>query len=342
LALAEAGLAVVRRGGERVDVARLLHNRGVAEAALGDWTRAVSSWEEALVLYRAAGDRWGEADTLSSLGEAARPWDTDRAEDLLTESLVLFRTIGDPEGTALVLERFGWLARAQGQTDLARRRFDEGLELVRDKPFAVAHLCGRGAVALDHGDLPNAAESWREGLRLAHAFGDDLGVAWVLVWVAHLAATIGNVRSATLLLGAASAFRQALGMPAPKTGREESERLSFFLRARLGQDRFPRLFAKGQTLLLEEAITEARAILLATSAPSLIAPTAANVRGPLLSPREQEVLRLLVAGYSDKEIAGELGISYRTATTHVGHILGKLGVDSRAAAAVAAVRAGLA
>jgi DNA-binding NarL/FixJ family response regulator len=57
--------------------------------------------------------------------------------------------------------------------------------------------------------------------------------------------------------------------------------------------------------------------------------------------REREVLALLAGGHSDREIGAALGISDRTAESHVLHILNKLGVSTRAAAAVAAVRDGL-
>jgi pimeloyl-ACP methyl ester carboxylesterase/DNA-binding CsgD family transcriptional regulator len=57
-----------------------------------------------------------------------------------------------------------------------------------------------------------------------------------------------------------------------------------------------------------------------------------------LSPREQEVLRLLVVGSSDREIAERLFISSRTASKHVGNILAKLDVGSRGEAAVRAVQ----
>ena len=49
----------------------------------------------------------------------------------------------------------------------------------------------------------------------------------------------------------------------------------------------------------------------------------------MLSPREAEVLRLLTAGESNREIAAELVITERTVKAHVTHILGKLGVTSR-------------
>jgi DNA-binding NarL/FixJ family response regulator len=52
-----------------------------------------------------------------------------------------------------------------------------------------------------------------------------------------------------------------------------------------------------------------------------------------LSDREQQVLRHLADGLTDREIATRLGISPRTVETHVGSILHKLGVRNRAQAA---------
>ena len=60
-----------------------------------------------------------------------------------------------------------------------------------------------------------------------------------------------------------------------------------------------------------------------------------------LTAREYEVLRLVAAGHSNREIAGELFISAKTASVHVSNILGKLGVTSRGEAAATAHRLGL-
>jgi DNA-binding NarL/FixJ family response regulator len=60
-----------------------------------------------------------------------------------------------------------------------------------------------------------------------------------------------------------------------------------------------------------------------------------------LTPRELEVLRLVGAGQANKGIAAALGISERTARTHVSNILSKLGLSSRTQAALWAVREGL-
>jgi ATP/maltotriose-dependent transcriptional regulator MalT len=57
-----------------------------------------------------------------------------------------------------------------------------------------------------------------------------------------------------------------------------------------------------------------------------------------LTDRESEVLRLVAAGKSNREIAGELFISAKTASVHVSNILAKLGVPSRGEAAAAAHR----
>ncbi|WP_275414437.1 ATP-binding protein [Planotetraspora kaengkrachanensis] len=61
----------------------------------------------------------------------------------------------------------------------------------------------------------------------------------------------------------------------------------------------------------------------------------------LLTPRELEVLRLVAAGRSNREIAAELFISAKTASVHVSNILPKLGVSRRGEAAAAAHRLSL-
>jgi ATP/maltotriose-dependent transcriptional regulator MalT len=74
----------------------------------------------------------------------------------------------------------------------------------------------------------------------------------------------------------------------------------------------------------------------------------ADLRAPVpspdpygLSPRELEVLAMLVDGRTNREIGAALFISEKTASVHVTHILDKMGVASRGAAAALAARAGL-
>jgi ATP/maltotriose-dependent transcriptional regulator MalT len=60
-----------------------------------------------------------------------------------------------------------------------------------------------------------------------------------------------------------------------------------------------------------------------------------------LTSRELEVLRLLVAGGSNREIADALFVSHRTVQAHLANLFGKLDVHSRAAAVSRAYELGL-
>jgi len=75
--------------------------------------------------------------------------------------------------------------------------------------------------------------------------------------------------------------------------------------------------------------------------PDVAAKLAERMTGPELTHRELDVLRLLMAGKSNKEIAAALFISEGTVKTHVNNILGKLGVSDRTQAVTTALKRGL-
>lgn len=68
---------------------------------------------------------------------------------------------------------------------------------------------------------------------------------------------------------------------------------------------------------------------------------AGSAGGVALTPREREVLRLVAAGRTNREIAAELFISAKTVSVHVSNILAKLGTATRGEAAAAAHRLSL-
>ena len=70
-------------------------------------------------------------------------------------------------------------------------------------------------------------------------------------------------------------------------------------------------------------------------------PSAGSALIEPLTGREREVLRLVVEGFANKQIARRLLITEKTVKTHVSNVLQKLGVEDRTQAAVLAIRQGL-
>ena len=89
------------------------------------------------------------------------------------------------------------------------------------------------------------------------------------------------------------------------------------------------------------AAADGEAVLDPRAAARLVEAVTAPAASERLTPRERQVLVLIGRGYANKRIALELGLSEKTIKTHVSHVLSKLGVTDRTAAALHAVRAGL-
>ncbi|MFN8590205.1 MAG: tetratricopeptide repeat protein [Thermomicrobiales bacterium] len=316
--------------------ARALRGAGVLAWQSGQFDLSRRRLEEALANYNALGDRAGAAWTLNSLGCLyATMADEAQAEVTFDEALAIFRALDDAVGVAQMTANLGELAAVGGRHEIAVERLAAALSMWRargDRVGAARAQVFLGRAFLARGEAAQAETALLDALAAIRDMGYDQILPAALRAVAELAAWRGAAGDAARWLGAEEALRGALAMDLTGTRRARYERVVSTVREDLGEVAFAAEWATGQGLSSAQVIT---AVLTADS----FEPGAAPPSG--LTPREREVLRLLAAGHSDRDIAMALFITRRTASKHVSSILTKLGVPSRAAAAALATRDGL-
>ncbi len=143
----------------------------------------------------------------------------------------------------------------------------------------------------------------------------------------------GTRPRAARLYGAAEALHEAIGhRPDPATRALVARQLGA-ARARTDAATWAAAWAAGRALPAERAVAEALA------APEGDAGGPAPPAGPgRLTPREVEVLRLLAAGRSNREMAAALSVSPRTVERHLENLYRKIAARNRAEAAAWALR----
>lgn len=90
--------------------------------------------------------------------------------------------------------------------------------------------------------------------------------------------------------------------------------------------------------VLDEAVDHNRVASDPLSTTTVVARSALQTG---LSARELEVLKIVAAGLSDKQVAGRLGISPKTVRNHLSQIFSKLQAANRVEAVINALRSGL-
>jgi DNA-binding CsgD family transcriptional regulator len=304
----------------------------------GNSTASRALCAQSAELSRGSGNRWGLATALSALGIiAVETLHLAEAAAPLEESLNLSRQLGDRWCVARALHYQGELARAEGDYDRAVALFDESLVLYRqlDQPSQVSSvLHNLGYVAQLRGDIRQAAAYMAEALIVVRHNGDSRAIAHYLAGLAGMIGLLGQPERGARLSAAAAALFEATGAVMWPIDRVDYERNLATIRTQLGETAFAAIWDAGWALPADEAISEALATWEAARLRSV-----PDAHGFTL--REQEVLRLLVEGHSNPEIAQHLFISRKTVEHHVTGILAKLGVPTRSAAVAIAVRDGL-
>jgi non-specific serine/threonine protein kinase len=183
-------------------------------------------------------------------------------------------------------------------------------------------------VACQQDDRVRAAGLLHQALLAGRSSGLRNGDATLLGASAVIAAAVDEWRAAARFLGAATVRNHDTPFPFPeRTAFSEIERSA---RQKLSAEEYDDAWTSGRMMRLEGIMAEMERVLIVAEGPRVAQTT--DHDPSTLTAREREVLRLLIDGRSNREIAEMLFISHRTATTHVTHILTKFGVETRAAA----------
>ena len=328
--------------------ARALLGAGMLSHYSAEDTLAIPCLEASLALYRTIADPWGLAFTLAILGVVAEDaGNYELATERFTESLKHARAANDQCETGLVLFHLGIVAWGQHDLERANGLLAEALTVQQaagDLVYGAAEsLAFLGLFACEQGDVPRSITLQREGMSLHLELGSREVLAVNLANVAMLAAVTGRPVTAARLFGAATGHREAIGNPFKMPERAVYDRAIDIPQAEMGHDAFAAAWSAGLALSLADAVAAAFAALdeIENEATPGVLPASSAESDFGLTARELEVLRLLVDGRTDREIAAALFISPRTAQGHVAHIFTKLNVSTRTSAVSAALRAGL-
>ena len=324
---------------ETVRIDGMLAIAGLA-ALQGDNTAAQTHAEGGLALARARCYPFGEYRAQFLLGIAAE-WrgDVDLAASFYRASLAHRDQLRERHWVARSLVSLADAVYLQGDLVQGAALAEEARQVARETGHAWTEGLALGVLAqkaIDQADSRRAIRLCQDILEVSHALGDRRSIAGVLGTLAGLFLAAGRPRTAVGLLAAARTLASSIDL-ASIAHYLYYERVLAAARDSLDPEVFASAWRDGLSLPVEQAFAEAfaEAELIAGEA------EAATRKSAELSPREREVLRLLVSGRTNKQIGAALFISHRTVNAHVTHIFAKLDVNSRAEATAEAVRRGL-
>ncbi|MEG4814163.1 CHAT domain-containing protein [Microcoleus sp. K5-D4] len=188
-----------------------LYNQGTAEALRG----AIAKWEEALKLFRAVGDRGGEAITLSNIGKVYSDLgEKQKALEYYTQSLPLSRALGDRGGEARSLTSIGTLYSDSGEPQKALEYYSQSLPLSRglgDRNGEATTLISIGSVYSGSGEPQKALEYYSQALPLFRAVGNRSLEAITLTKIGLVYSGLGEKQKALEYYNQSLPLNRAVG-----------------------------------------------------------------------------------------------------------------------------------
>jgi predicted ATPase/class 3 adenylate cyclase len=252
----EEGLEVARRAEDAVSQIYLLYALGRLHLREGDNERARELYAEALDLSQQVGERWMAMNVLVGLSYVSEDVDAGPA---LEEMVGVLRQTGNRMMQIVWLRQLAHRRRLEGDLEGAKRAVDEALEIVKRESTPEANVLGQYILGshLDEAeqDYAGALREFRNGLRAAHSQGSEWETTFGLTGVARMLAHIGENERAALVLGAAAAMQERVGMMHARGPRAEAQRkVTEVLGNALGEGELRRLRAEGRAMSLDEAV----------------------------------------------------------------------------------------
>ncbi|MEV1129303.1 LuxR C-terminal-related transcriptional regulator [Agromyces sp. NPDC049794] len=340
----EEALAEYGRTGDEVGMAEAMCALGLTDVYRGDLTAADARLRRGLELARRAGAPLVlHADLRASLGLLAyRRRDEGLGRDEFEEALQLARTSGDAVSVATALGHLGRLAMTEADGERAQRLLAERVELARvidDPELLTWALTDLASERVASGELDTARALVLEAAQASSRLNWWFEVM-VLDALAQWLCAAGELDEAARCLSAADRTRPDTEMNWDPDRVSTRTVLADRTRSVMHRTAFDAAWDDARVMSRAAVMDRALTAMRAADIRQREATRRARGNGGL-SPRELEVLGLIVDGRSDGEIAEELTISKKTASVHVAHIKDKLGAGSRVEIATEGIRLGL-
>ena len=267
------------------------------------------------------------------------------AHRLFPEAMSEARPLELPAPIGLALDGLARIARARGDLDLAVALNEQALGFLHahaDVPQAALVHVSLASLALERDDFELARAHVRQALDAAveQGYRQSL-VAAIAAAALTLVKQAPRERASIELAVRLAEGARALQAETARTARGSAVATNSVIAHShevLGATCTDALVSQARALSMDELVAQSRMALTDTARNDTQGQPGP---APKLSPRETQVAALVVRGDSNQQIADALVIGRRTAEMHVGNVLRKLGLESRAQLAIWAVQHGL-
>lgn len=307
--------------------AAALNGLGVIEMLRGKLDHGLDLFRRSVGEYATLGDLRGQSRALTHLGNGlALTGDANGAARVFADAKAAAAESGDDWYVAFALYLASWAASIHGDTSLMRSQAKECCRLFSGKGdrrgvgYALASLAD---AMIRDGQADQAMPVLRESIGIFDALPERWGLLVAMDVLAEAAAALGDWTRFTTVLGVIGSLSERIGGQLFPHQVAALERLATLAEAELGAGFAPARRA-GEAIGRGDGI--AAALWPDASKPA----AAAATQWLPLTRRETEIADLITEGMTNRQIAARLFISERTADTHVGRILAKLGCTSRA------------